>query len=107
MDMSQFPEDAWQSEAVQAAYVTARSIRNVDLAAIIGDMEFAVSLVHCDRTGGELAMDRLAQALESHDCEFGMAVYPDDEMEPTELVELARSRTQRRNPRSKGLAHAV
>jgi hypothetical protein len=94
VDMSQFPEDAWQSEAVQAAYVTARSVRNVDLAAIIADMEFAVSLVHCDRTGGTIAMERLAQALSTHDCQMGLAVYPEDDAEPAELIELARNRVK-------------
>jgi GGDEF domain-containing protein len=95
-DMSDFPLDAWQTEATQAAYVTSRTVRNVDLAAIVADMEFAVSLVHCDREGGEVAMNRLALALKSHDCEMGMAVFPDDDLEPSELIELARHRVKPR-----------
>jgi GGDEF domain-containing protein len=92
LDRGKFPEDEWQTEAVQAAHVTATSIRNVDLAAIIADQEFAISLVHCDYAGAELAMVRIAQSLAAHDFQMGLAVYPDDDLEPAPLIELARSR---------------
>jgi GGDEF domain-containing protein len=92
LDKGDYPEDEWQTEAVQAAYVTSCSIRNVDLAAIISDMEFAISLVHCDADGARMAMSRIAGSLEDHEFQMGAAVYPDDDLEPAELIELARSR---------------
>jgi GGDEF domain-containing protein len=83
---------AWQAEAVQAAYAVGTSVRNVDLAAMIAEREFAVSLVHCNRKGAEVAMERLSQVLEAHDFKMGLAVFPEDDAEPTRLIELAQGR---------------
>ena len=82
----------WQAEASEAAYVTARAVRTVDLTATVGAREFAVCLVHCDRDGATVAMQRLAGVLGAHDCSIGTAVFPEDNCEPKQLVELARSR---------------
>ena len=55
-------EEQWQGQAVEAARTLGTSVRNVDLAAIIGDREFAVSLVHCDRKGAEVLKPRFLGA---------------------------------------------
>src|SRR4051812_3734630 len=89
---SRLSEDQWQGQAVEAARTLGSSVRNVDLAAIIGDREFAVSLVHCDRKGAEIAMERLSQALGNLDFKMGLTVFPDDDAEPTRLIELAQGR---------------
>jgi GGDEF domain-containing protein len=86
-------DEHWQAQAVEAARTVGGSVRNVDLAAIIGEREFALSLVHCDRKGAEIAMERLSQALgEAYDFKMGLTVFPDDDAEPARLIELAQGR---------------
>jgi GGDEF domain-containing protein len=85
-------DEQWQAQAVQAARTLGSGVRNVDLAAIIGEREFAVSLVHCDRKGAEVAMERLSQALGALDFKMGLTVFPDDDAEPARLIELAQGR---------------
>jgi GGDEF domain-containing protein len=88
-------EDAWQRQASQAAYLAAKSVRTVDLAASIGAGEFAICLVHCDQAGAERAVLRLAEALRDHPCEIGISTYPEDKLDhPGMLVDLAFSRAQ-------------
>ena len=74
--------------------MTARSIRTVDLAAILGPMEFVVCLVHCDRAGSAIALTRLVKALDGYEPSTGVALYPEDNCEPKQLIELARSRAR-------------
>ena len=85
-------DEQWQGQAVEAARALGSSVRNVDLAAIIGEREFALSLVHCDRKGAEVAMERLSQALGGLDFKMGLTVFPDDDAEPARLIELAQAR---------------
>ena len=85
-------EEQWQGQAVEAARTLGSSVRNVDLAAIIGEREFALSLVHCDRKGAEVAMERLSQVLSGLDFKMGLTVFPDDDAEPARLIELAQGR---------------
>jgi GGDEF domain-containing protein len=86
-------DDEWQSQAVEAARMLGTRVRNVDLAANLGEREFAISLVHCDRRGAELAMERLSEALgERFDFKMGLTVFPDDDAEPGRLIELAQGR---------------
>lgn len=83
----------WQAQAVEAARTLGTGVRNVDLAAIIGEREFAISLVHCERRGAEIAMERLSQVLgERFDFKMGLTVFPDDDAEPARLIELAQGR---------------
>ena len=86
-------DEQWQAQAVEAARTLGGTVRNVDLAAIIGEREFALSLVHCDRKGAEIAMERLSHALgETYDFKMGLTVFPDDDAEPARLIELAQGR---------------
>jgi diguanylate cyclase (GGDEF)-like protein len=89
---ARFTEASWQTQAEEAARTLGTKVRNVDLAAIVGEREFAVSLVHCDRRGAEVAMERLSQALSAHDFKMGLTVFPDDDAEPARLIELAQGR---------------
>jgi GGDEF domain-containing protein len=84
--------DQWQAQAVEAAKTLGSSVRNVDLAAILGDREFALSLVHCDRKGAEIAMERLSQALNGLDFKMGLTVFPEDDVDPARMIELAQAR---------------
>jgi GGDEF domain-containing protein len=85
--------EQWQAQAVEAARTLGSGVRNVDLAAIIGDREFAISLVHCDRKRAEIAMERLSQALgKTYEFKMGLTVFPDDDAEPARLIELAQGR---------------
>jgi GGDEF domain-containing protein len=85
-------EDGWQSEANQAAFLTAKTVRTVDLSALLGPREFAVCLVHCDRRGANVAAARLEKALRSYMPSVGLVVIPEEKVEPKHLIELARSR---------------
>jgi GGDEF domain-containing protein len=90
---AQLTEEAWQAQAVEAARMLGTGVRNVDLAAIIGEREFAISLVHCDRRGAGIAMERLSEALgKRFDFKMGLTVFPDDDAEPGRLIELAQAR---------------
>lgn len=93
---ARFTSADWQGRAEEAARTVGGSVRNVDLAAIIGEREFAISLVHCDRKGAEIAMERLSQALsqslKGHDFKMGLTVFPEDDADPARLIELAQAR---------------
>ena len=88
-------EQGWRIQAAKAAYVTARSVRTVDLAASLGAMEFGLCLVHCDHAGAEAAARRLDQELSDYKCLIGIAIYPEDNCDAKALVALARGRAKR------------
>jgi hypothetical protein len=50
--------------------------------------------VHCDRKGAERALERLIQELSDKNCKAGIAVFPEDNCEPSALIELARGRME-------------
>lgn len=92
IDLARFSIDSWQQESAAAANRAARVVRNVDLSAGLAPFEFALCLVHCDRTGAEAAIKRMVAEFREYDCRIGIAVYPEDECEPRALIELARVR---------------
>jgi len=94
VDLTRFSLDGWQQESAEAAARAASVIRNVDLSASLAPFEFALCLVHCDRTGADAALERITTEFKDHDCQVGIAVYPEDECEPRALIELARVRSR-------------
>jgi GGDEF domain-containing protein len=94
LDLARFSMDGWQQESAAAAERAARVIRNVDLSASLSPFEFALCLVHCDRTGAEAAIERITLEFKDYDCRIGIAVYPGDDCEPRALIELARVRSR-------------
>lgn len=94
IDLARFSIDSWQQESAAAAQRAARVVRNVDLSASLAPFEFALCLVHCERTGAEAAMHRMLNAFRDYECRVGIAVYPEDECEPRALIELARVRSR-------------
>jgi len=76
----------------QAAYMTARSVRTVDLTAALGRGEFAVCLVHCDKDGAEIARHRIESALRLHRPSTGLVVFPLEQVGSKDMIKLARSR---------------
>ena len=93
MDLAGSSSDAWQKDAVEVARRAAGGVRTVDLSAAIGPLEFAMCLVRCDKEGAQAVLRRLAARLSGFRCEAGVAVYPDDDCQPAELIDLARSRS--------------
>jgi GGDEF domain-containing protein len=94
INLSTWEEDAWQGRSLDVARRTAAAVRNVDLSAAIAPMEFALCLVHCDREGAETALGRIGESLPDGISDAGIAVYPDDQCEPSALIELARGRSR-------------
>ena len=94
IDLARFSLDGWQQESAAAAERAASAIRNVDLSASLAPFEFALCLVHCDRTGAEAAIQRIINEFSDYDCRIGIAVYPADECEPKAMIELARVRSR-------------
>jgi GGDEF domain-containing protein len=90
--------DGWQDQSADAAQRCLTVIRNVDLSALLGPFEFAICLVQCDRAGAEQAIERLVNELTEYDCTAGIAILPDDDCEPSAMIELARMRSQPREP---------
>ena len=86
--------DGWQDQSADAAQRLLNVIRNVDLSALLGPFEFAICLVQCDRKGADHAIGRLVSELTDYECSAGIAVIPDDECEPSAMIELARMRSQ-------------
>jgi GGDEF domain-containing protein len=86
--------DNWQDSSTDAAQRCLFVVRNVDLSALLGPFEFAICLVHCDRTGAEVVLDRLVSELQEYRCLAGIAVLPDDDVVPNAMIELARVRSQ-------------
>jgi GGDEF domain-containing protein len=86
--------DGWQEQSADAAQRCLTVIRNVDLSALLGPFEFAICLVQCDRVGADQAIERLVAELTEYNCSAGIAVLPDDDCEPSAMIELARMRSQ-------------
>jgi GGDEF domain-containing protein len=86
--------DNWQDKSAEAAQRCLTVVRNVDLSAVLGPFEFAISLVHCDRPGAQHVVERLVKELREYSCAAGVAVLPDDEVAPDAMIELARVRSQ-------------
>jgi GGDEF domain-containing protein len=86
--------DGWQDQSADAAQRCLAVIRNVDLSALLGPFEFAICLVQCDRAGADHAVARLVNELAEYHCSAGVAVLPDDDCEPSAMIELARMRSQ-------------
>lgn len=89
-----FSIDGWQEQSADAAQRCLAVIRNVDLSALLGPFEFAICLVQCDRTEAIEAIHRLAGELNEYNCSAGLAVLPDDDCEPSAMIELARMRSE-------------
>jgi hypothetical protein len=94
VDLAGISIDGWQVESASAAYRCAAVVRNVDLAAGLGPFEFAICLIHCDLAGAHSAVNRLVTQLPEYACTAGVGVYPDDRVEPQELIQTARARIQ-------------
>jgi GGDEF domain-containing protein len=84
--------DSWGGLASELARTMARSVRAVDITAALGPLEFAICLVHCDRAGAEVAIDRVLRELDGRPADVGLAVYPEDNCDGKALIELARRR---------------
>ncbi|HEU0074138.1 MAG TPA: diguanylate cyclase [Dehalococcoidia bacterium] len=86
--------DGWQEQSADAAQRCLTVIRNVDLSALLGPFEFAICLVQCDRVAATEAIHRLVGELTEYQCSAGLAILPDDDCEPSAMIELARMRSQ-------------
>jgi GGDEF domain-containing protein len=84
--------DSWGGLASSLAHTMAQSVRAVDITAALAPMEFAICLVHCDRSGAEAAIERVTSQLQGHPADVGLAVYPEDPYDGKALIELARGR---------------
>jgi GGDEF domain-containing protein len=74
------------------AHQALRTVRAADIPAAIGDLEYAVCLVHCNREGAEAAVSRLLDELHDQHFQIGLAVYPEDQGSAKEMIEIARRR---------------
>lgn len=83
-----------------AARLIKESVREIDLAARYGGEEFSLVLPETDRSGARLAADRIRKKIEEHvfraydeklkvTVSVGLAVYPDDCEEASDLIEKA------------------
>jgi GGDEF domain-containing protein len=88
--------DSWAPTANRLGRDMAQTVRSVDITAALGPGEFAICLVHCDRAGADKALKRVLRGLEGEDLEVGVVVHPEDGIEASEMVEIARDRA--RNP---------
>lgn len=86
--------DNWQDKSAEAAQRCLTVVRNVDLSALLGPFEFAICLVHCDRSGAERVVQRLISPLREYNCAAGIAVLPDDDIAPNAMIEIARVRSK-------------
>jgi GGDEF domain-containing protein len=93
-NLSNFSIDGWQEQSADAAQRCLTVIRNVDLSALLGPFEFAICLVQCDRAAATEAIHRLVGELTEYQCSAGLAVLPEDDCEPSAMIELARMRSQ-------------
>jgi GGDEF domain-containing protein len=90
--LSDMSVDTWQQRSLDAAQKCIQVVRNIDLSASLGPMEFAICLVQCDREGAERALARLVAKLTDYECHAGIAVFPEDGCEYGAMIELARVR---------------
>lgn len=92
VDLTTFSLDGWQKRSLEAAQKAAKVIREVDISASLTPFEFAICLIHCDRDGAYKALERMMTHLPDHNCEAGVAVYPDEGYEPAAMIEVASAR---------------
>lgn len=103
-ELSEDSVASWRVSAAQAAYMTARTVRTVDLTASLGPMEFGICLIHCDEDGAAAARVRLVSALSQYCCQIGYSVALRDGDDPKELISVARSRALGNVARARGAA---
>lgn len=96
VDLAAFSTDSWGSQVADLAHTVATTVRAVDITAALAPLEFAICLVHCNRQGAEQAIARLLRELKGLPAEIGLAVFPDDDCDGKDLIELARSRSEPR-----------
>ena len=72
----------------------ARTVRDVDIPAGLGELEYAVFLPQSDRAGAEATAARLRDALGEYSTATGIALYPEDGCEGRLLLEHARRLAQ-------------
>jgi GGDEF domain-containing protein len=94
LDLGRFSLDGWQEESAAAARRCAQVVRNVDLSAALAPFEYALCLVHCDRSGAEAAIERITTEFQNYETLIGIAIYPEDECEPRAMIDLARARSR-------------
>jgi len=92
VDLTTFSLDGWQKRSLEAAQKAAKVIREVDISASLTPFEFAICLIHCDREGAYKALERMLVQLPDHNCEAGVAVFPDEGYEPSAMIEVASAR---------------
>lgn len=73
--------------------IALRSVRQTDLVGSRGFSAFTICLTHCERAGAAPVVRRLMEALGDGDWQIGMAVYPDDDCQGRELIDLAGRRS--------------
>jgi GGDEF domain-containing protein len=98
VDLTTFSTDGWQKRSQSAAERAAITVREVDIAAALSPFEYAICLVHCDRNGANAAVERIARQLHEYRCEAGVAIYPEEALEPKALVDVARARLNALSP---------
>lgn len=86
----------------EASLIAANLVRGTDFVGSIGFSGFAVCLIHCDRKHAVPVIRRLMEGLGEGAWRIGMAVYPDDECEGKELIEVATRRSAPWRVRQRG-----
>jgi GGDEF domain-containing protein len=79
--------------ADETSRVASAVVRRTDLIGSIGFSEYAICLLHCNRSGAVPFIRRLMETLGDGDWRLGLAVYPDDDYSGKELLELADMRS--------------
>lgn len=85
-------ERPWQMEIAHAAHLTAKSVRAVDITAVVERRTFSLCLVHCDRVGAETASIRILRALKHFNPVIGSVVFPEENVDAGSLLEVAQER---------------
>jgi GGDEF domain-containing protein len=80
------------SQMTRLSSVVTSCIRQTDMAGSSGFSGFTICLTHCDWRGAVPVVRRLMESLGNGDWRIGLAVYPDDNCEGVELIELAHRR---------------
>jgi len=82
----------WSSAESDSIRTMMQQVRETDLVGALGPTEFAIGLIQCDRQGAATLLRRLVPEVEGIDWQVGLAVFPDDQLEGKDLLELALSR---------------
>jgi diguanylate cyclase (GGDEF)-like protein len=86
--------DFWVRRVEEIGALTNAALRTVDIVAALGPAELAICLVNCNFGDANSVATRLIACISQDQTSIGVVVFPEDELEPQAIIEVACNRAR-------------